>query len=174
MSSGKCKTALYVLCGQLWFLPWNSPMPFGWMPFLCSVFLILESWTLSLTNASEAHNALDVVLGSFETSWINHKFGRSATSGKAHRCSMFSPFVDKNSHCGLLESQSHRNGFVTRCQVGWFQWLFLICLLISFDWGMMCCFLRSFSLIHIVRFYLSVLLILQGNNFFTLGQVGFW
>ncbi len=44
-------------------------------------------------------------------SWGN--FGRPATPGKVHHCSMFSPFVDNGSHCGSLESQSFRNGFIT-------------------------------------------------------------
>ncbi len=41
-----------------------------WMPFLPSLFLIVESWTLTLIEASEACSSLDVVLGSFMTSWI--------------------------------------------------------------------------------------------------------
>ena len=44
-------------------------------------------------------------------SWSN--FGGPATPGKVHHCSKFSPFVDNGSHCGSLESQSLRNGFVT-------------------------------------------------------------
>ena len=44
-------------------------------------------------------------------SWGN--FGWPATPGKVHHCSMFSPFVDNGSHCGSLESQSFRNGFIT-------------------------------------------------------------
>ncbi len=47
-------------------------------------------------------------------SWGN--FGRPATPGKVHHCSMFSPFVDNGSHCGSLESQSFRNGFITLFQ----------------------------------------------------------
>ncbi len=44
-------------------------------------------------------------------SWGN--FGRPATPGKVHHCSMFSPFVDNGSHCGSLKSQSFRNGSIT-------------------------------------------------------------
>ncbi len=44
-------------------------------------------------------------------SWGN--FGRPVTPGKVHHCSMFSPFVNNVSHCGSLESQSFRNGFIT-------------------------------------------------------------
>ncbi len=42
-----------------------------WMPFLPSLFLIVESWTLTLIEASEDCSSLNVVLGSFMTSWIN-------------------------------------------------------------------------------------------------------
>ncbi len=39
------------------------------MPFLPSLFLIVE--TLTLIEASEACSSLDVVLGSFMTSWMS-------------------------------------------------------------------------------------------------------
>ncbi len=42
-----------------------------WMPFLPSLFLIVESWTLNLIEASEACSSFDVVLGSFMTSWMS-------------------------------------------------------------------------------------------------------
>ncbi len=42
-----------------------------WMQFLPSLFLIVESWTLTLIEASEACSSLDVVLGSFMTSWMS-------------------------------------------------------------------------------------------------------
>ncbi len=90
-----------------------------WMPFLPSLFLIVESWTLTLIEASEACSSLDVVLGSFMTSldesslcsWSN--FGWPATPGTVHHCYKLSPFVDNGSDHGLLESQSLRNGFIT-------------------------------------------------------------
>ncbi len=44
-------------------------------------------------------------------SWSN--FGWAATPGKIHHCSKFSPFVDNDSGHGSLESQNHRNGFIT-------------------------------------------------------------
>ncbi len=47
---------------------WLGNLP--WMPFLHSLFLIVESRTLSLIEASEACCSLDVVLGSFMTSWM--------------------------------------------------------------------------------------------------------
>ncbi len=37
----------------------------------CPVSLIIESWTLTLIEASEACSSLDVVLGSFMTSWMS-------------------------------------------------------------------------------------------------------
>ncbi len=42
-----------------------------WMPFLSSLFLIVESWTLTLIEASEACSSLDVVVGSLMTSWMS-------------------------------------------------------------------------------------------------------
>ncbi len=41
------------------------------MPFLPILFLIVESRTLTLIEASEACSSLDVVLGSFMTSWTS-------------------------------------------------------------------------------------------------------
>ncbi len=42
-----------------------------WMLFLPSLFLIVESWTLTLIKASETCSSLDVVLGYFMTSWTS-------------------------------------------------------------------------------------------------------
>ena len=39
----------------------------------CSLFLMVESGTLTLTEASEACSSLDVVLGSFVTSWMSRR-----------------------------------------------------------------------------------------------------
>ncbi len=52
----------------------SSGFCFGTLPlklFLPSLFLIVESWTLTLIEASEACSSLDVVLGSFMTSWMS-------------------------------------------------------------------------------------------------------
>ncbi len=66
---------------QMWDAPlcsfWSAVGSFclgtlPWMPFLPSLFLIVESWTLTLIEASEACSYLDVVLGSFMTSWMSH------------------------------------------------------------------------------------------------------
>ncbi len=92
----------------------------AWMSFLPSLFLIVESWTLTLIEASEACSSLDVILfcffydlldGSSLRSWSN--FGRPATPGKIHHCYTFSPFMDNGSDHGSLESQSFRNYFIT-------------------------------------------------------------
>ncbi len=65
--------------------------------FLPSLFLIAESWTLTLIEASEACSSLDVVLGSFMTFWMSRHcalgvilVGRP-TPGKVHHRSKFSP-----------------------------------------------------------------------------------
>ncbi len=42
-------------------------------PYLPSHFLMVELWTLTLTEVSEACSALDVVVGSFVTSWMSHR-----------------------------------------------------------------------------------------------------
>ncbi len=93
-----------------------------WMLFLSSLFLIVESWTLTLSEASEACSSLDVVLGSFMTSWMSHRcalgdilVGRPLL-GRFNHCSMFSPFVDNGSDRGSLEYQSLRNGFINPFQ----------------------------------------------------------
>ena len=49
MFSGKNETSLNVLFALQWFSSWNSAMP-----FLPSLFLMVESWTLTLTETSEA------------------------------------------------------------------------------------------------------------------------
>ncbi len=90
-----------------------------WMPFLPSLFLIVESWTLTLIEASEACSSFRCFSGFFYDlldesslrSWSN--FGRPATPWKVHHCSEFSPFVDNGSDHSSLESQSLRNGFIT-------------------------------------------------------------
>ncbi len=65
---GKCEMSLYVIFGQQWLLAWNSPMD----AVLSSLFLIVESWTLTLIEASETRGSLDGVLGPFKTSWMSH------------------------------------------------------------------------------------------------------
>ncbi len=111
---GKSETSFCVLVSSVFCLG-----TLLWMPFLPSLFLIVESWTLTLIEAGEACISLDNVVGFFydlldESSlcfWRN--FGRPATPGKVQHCYKFYPFVDNGSGHGLLESQSLRNGFVT-------------------------------------------------------------
>ena len=67
MFVGKCEMSLCVVFCQQWFWPWTLP----WMPLLPSVCLMVESWTLTLTEASEACSSLDVLLGSSVTSWMS-------------------------------------------------------------------------------------------------------
>ncbi len=57
----------------VFFLVSNGFCQWQWMLFLPSVFLIVESWTLTLIEASEACSSLDVVLGSFMTSWMSRR-----------------------------------------------------------------------------------------------------
>ena len=53
----------------------------------------------------------DLLDGSLLHSWGN--FGWPGTPGTVYHCSVFLPFVVNGSHCGSLESQSFRNGFIT-------------------------------------------------------------
>ncbi len=82
--------------------------------FFPSLFLIAESWTLTLIEASEACSSLDVVLGSLMTSWMCRHcalgvilVGRPLL-GRFTTVPSFSPFVDNGSDRGSLESQSLR------------------------------------------------------------------
>lgn len=43
----------------------------SWMPVLPSLF-VLESWSLTLPEACEAHSASDVAMGSNVTTWMSH------------------------------------------------------------------------------------------------------
>ncbi len=76
--------------------PFKPAAVFVWEPLLPSLFLMVESWTLTLTEASEACSSSDVVCGVFcdlldELSlhyWGN--FGRPGSLlGRFHHCSMF-------------------------------------------------------------------------------------
>ncbi len=107
--------SLCVLFGQQWLLPWNSPMDAIFAQSLSYCWIM----NTTLIEASEAYGSLDVVLGSFMTSWKSRRcalgvilVGRTLL-GKVHHCSHFSPFVDNGSDCGFLESQSLKNGFIT-------------------------------------------------------------
>ncbi len=79
---GKCETSLYVLLVCSGFCLGTLP----WIAFLYSLFLIVESWTLTLIEASEACSSLDVVLCSFMTSWMSRHcaLGGQTTPRKVH------------------------------------------------------------------------------------------
>ena len=77
---------------------------------------MVESWTLTLTEDREACRSFDIVVGSFVTSWMSRLCALGVifvVRSVLGRFTMFSPFVDNGSHCGPLEPQSLRNGFVT-------------------------------------------------------------
>ena len=107
---GKCETSLFFVSSgfRLGTLPW--------MPFLPSVFLMVESWTLTLTEASEACSSLDVALGSFVTSWMSRccslgviLVGRPVLG----RFTTVPSFLHLWIMALTLKSQSLGNGFVT-------------------------------------------------------------
>lgn len=81
------------------FKNYQNPAVFFWGGIFAES-LIVKSWILTLTEASETFTFLDVVLGSFVT--IETFFCRLATHRKVHHCS---PFVDSSSRCSSLESQ---------------------------------------------------------------------
>lgn len=76
------------LCSSWWFLPCNYLMN----TILSHLFLMMESWTLTLTEASEACGSSDVHLNFFVPFWMSHCFGKPATPGKIQRCSKSSRF----------------------------------------------------------------------------------
>ena len=139
-----------------------------WMPFLPSLFLIVESWTLTLTEASEAFSALEVVLDELLIhSWSNS--GRPASPGKVHHCSMFSPIVDNGSHWGSLESQSLGNGFVTLSRLIDVNCFVSHLFLNFFGSGWCVAFLRSFGLLYVVRRSFRKMWLITVNFWFKKG-----
>ncbi len=112
---GKCETSLCVLFGQQWFLPGNSPMDavFAHSLSYCWIMntvLNWGKWSLQFFRFCSWF-FYDLLDESSLRYWSN--FGRPATHEKVHHCSKFSLFMDNGSDCGLLESQSFRNGFIT-------------------------------------------------------------
>ncbi len=99
--------------------PFKPAAVFVWEPFLPSLFLMVESMDTDLNWGKRGLQFFRCCCGVFCDlldelslhSWGN--FGRAGHSWKVHHCSMFSPFVNNVSHCGSLESQSFRNGFIT-------------------------------------------------------------
>lgn len=122
-----------------------------WMPFFPSLFLIVESWTMTLIETNEACSSLDVVLGSFMTSWMSRRCALGVILVGRPLLGRFitvSPFVDNGSDHGSLESQSLRNGFITLSRLIRQLFCFLSVLEFSLDCGMKCC---SLSMLHFVR-----------------------
>ncbi len=69
-----------------------------------------------LTEASEACSSLDVVVGSFVTSWMSRRCALGVILVGRPLLGRFTTvpcFCHNGSHCGSLESQSFRNGFIT-------------------------------------------------------------
>ncbi len=162
---GKCETSL---CVFFFFVSSGFCLgTFPWMPFFPSLFLIIESWTLILIEASEACSSLDVILGSCMTSWISRcctveiilvgrpLLGRFTTVPSfLHLCIMARTVV----HWSPKPQKWLYNPF----QIDTSTTLFLICSWISLDIGMMCCFWDLYACFTLSdRFYLSDFLIQQ-------------
>lgn len=120
---------LCVLLGLQWFLTW--------MPFLPSLFLIGESWTLTLTVVTEAWSSLGVFLGSFVAymwcGWaLEETLIDQSLLGRFTTVPFFFKFLDNSSHSESLEYQHFRNGFVTapaviKLFVWWSETIWQIC-----------------------------------------------
>ncbi len=113
--SGQTEMSFYVLFAQQRFWSWNSAMQAIFAQSLSyggvmNTDLNWGKWGLQFFRCC-CGVFCDLLDESSLRSWGN--FGRPATPGKVHHCSMFSPFVDNGCHCGSLESQSFRNGFIT-------------------------------------------------------------
>ncbi len=84
-------------------------------------------------------------MGSFVTSWMSRRCALGVIWSAGHSWEgsplfMFSPFVDNGSHCGSLESQSFRNGFITFSRLIDLNYFLSHLFLISLDLNMMCSF----------------------------------
>ncbi len=117
-------------------------------------FLIVESWTLTLIEASEACSSLDVILGSFMTSWMSY------------RCALGVILVDRPLLVSFTTVTIFLHLLIMALTVvrwspkalemalqpfpDWYMstMFFLICSWISLDRVMMCC---SLSKLHFVR-----------------------
>ncbi len=153
MFSGKTEMSFYVLFAQQRFWSWNSAMQAIFAQSLSyggvmNTDLNWGKWGLQFFRCC-CGVFCDLLDESSLRSWGN--FGRPATPGKVHHCSMFSPFVDNGSHCGSLESQSFRNGIITFSRLIDLNYFLSHCSWISLDLNMMCSFWGSFGLLHFVR-----------------------
>ena len=88
-------------------------------PCSFSVFLMVDSWTLTLANAREACGSFHITLGFFVTSWIivylalGVIFVWTTAPGNSNNGVEFSPFVHYLSDGGLVSPNIFRSGFVT-------------------------------------------------------------
>lgn len=69
------KRKILFLAGRVFF-GFFSLVTLSWMSFLPSLFFIVELWTLTLTEPIETCSSfdLDVVMGSFMTSWMSCRY----------------------------------------------------------------------------------------------------
>ncbi|MED6231439.1 hypothetical protein ATANTOWER_007779 [Ataeniobius toweri] len=81
---------------------------------------MVQLWQLTPGSEEAKHHDVTITISDcydarFSISSVGFTAGCNwTTSGKVHHCSMFSPFADNGSHCGVIESQSLRCGFVSR------------------------------------------------------------
>ncbi len=83
---GKCETSLCILFGQQWL--WNSP----WIPFLPSLFLIVESWTLTLSDLSVSPAPLSYCCSLGQTNGAAHCLTMTAVGVKTLSQDVFEQF----------------------------------------------------------------------------------
>lgn len=153
MFSGKTKTSLFLSYATELFLLsdgfYLGTRPCN--PLLPSIFLIVEAWTLTLTETSEACSPLDVV-GSFVTYWVRRHcalgvilvgwpLGRFTTALSFHHLAL-------TAACWSPKAlQMEYNLF----QVDRSVTLFLICSWVSVDFRMLSSFLGCFGPLHFVK-----------------------
>ncbi len=138
---GKCETSLCVLFGQQWLLPWNSPMD----------AFFAQSLSLTLIEASEACSSLDVVLGSFMTSWMSCRCALGVILVGWPLLGRFTT-VPSFLHLWIMaltvvrwSPKAFINGFITLSRLIHVNY-FISHLFLNF--GMICC---SLSMLHFVR-----------------------
>ncbi len=148
--------SIYVLFGQQWLLPLNSPMDAVFAQSLSYCWIVNTDlnwgkWDLQFFRCCSGffYDLLDESLLRSRS-----YFGRPATPGKVHHCSKCSPFVDKGSDRGSLESQRLINGFIPLSRLIHVNYFVLICSWIYLDRGMMCCSLNMFFFVRQLLFKL--------------------
>lgn len=131
---GKWEMSLFVILGKQW-LCLETLL---WMPFLLSLFLIVNHE--HLPQLRQVRRAVlrrcswyfyELLDERSLCSWSN--FVKPTTPREVYHCCKFTPFVDTSSHHGSL-----RNGFVTLSSL--IHANYFICSWIYLDGGMMFCF----------------------------------